>query len=58
MGNFLPRLMAPASPVAESLPDEPQLDLFAPRPARAMRPAVPSEDMMQLTFPVEWSVLT
>lgn len=53
-----PRLMAPAPPGAEPLPDEPQLDLFAPRPARSMRPAAPSEDMMQLTFPVEWSVLT
>ena len=52
-----PRLMAPAPPAAEPLSDGPQLDLFAARPARALRPSVPSGDMMQLTFPAEWSVL-
>ena len=57
-GHDALRLMAPAPPAAEPLPDAPQLDLFAPRPARSMHPAAPSEDMMQLTFPVEWSVLT
>lgn len=52
-----PRLMAPVPPAAEPLSDGPQLDLFAPRPARALCPSVPSGDMMQLTFPAEWSVL-